>query len=185
LIVAGSVWWLWSSSSPWDRPVWPVLGIVAAWLVLLVGVDEDALSRRARAASIATLAVVTVAFLVLAAFGSFGAMRYGPVFTHLEPTASVLLDQRPDTYGPCGPGIEGLDYGDLRVPDEVCVSNYDNPMSGSVRQVAFRWGRHTLVYEGGFRPASSQCSAHLDGPWWAEVPVDPNCPYGFTFSGMG
>ena len=186
LIVAGSLWWLWSSSSPWDRPVWPVLGIVAAWLVLLVGLDEDALSRRARGASIVVVGVVTVGFVALVVASPFGLRRYEPSFPALERTASGLLTAGAiPSYG-CTPGVDGLDYGGLGTPDEICLSNYDNPMSGSVRQVKFRWVGHSLVYEGGFRPLwSSQCSGHLEGPWWAEVPVGTGCPWGFSFHPPG
>ena len=186
VFVAGSVYWLWRWSSPWNRPFWPVLGIVAAWLVLLAGVEADSLSRRARAISAVTMALVTVAFLWAMVYAPLGPARYGSSFDALERTAHQLLGVELDGYKPCGPGIDGLDYGGLGVPDEICVSVYDNPMSGSVQQVRFRWGSRTLVYEGGARPmSSSQCFDHLEGPWWAEVPADPSCPYGFSFSGMG
>jgi hypothetical protein len=185
LIVAGSAWWLWSSSSPWDRPVWPVSGIASAWLVLLVGLGEDALSRRARGVSIAGLAAVTIGFLFLAVYRPLGVARYRGVGP-LERTATRLLDGSAVPSSSCSPGVEDARYGEWGVPDEVCVRLYDNPM-GTTRRVEFRWDNRWMVYEGGdARPIfNNRCFAHLDGAWWAltEIGDDMNCPYGFTFSG--
>jgi hypothetical protein len=185
-LVAGSVWWLWSRSTPWHRPYWSLLGIVAAWLVLFVFVDRESLSRTARAVSVTAMLLVTVPFFLALTYAPLGATRFdAATFDELEQRAHEALTTVPSRLTCVAPDA-ALDYGQLGLPDEVCTSAYE--MYGSVRHVEFRWGTRALAYEAGDVRAhlNNTCFLQLAERWWAYAPINGvECPAGFSFSGSG
>jgi len=188
--VAGSVWWLWSKSTPWYRPFWSILGIVAAWLVLFVGVDWESLSRAARAVSVTAMLLVTATFFFAVTYAPLAASRLDPTFDALERDATAMLAAAPTPpSSDCAEPASDIDGGELGPPDRVCVEVYDSPGRGEVRHVEFWWGGHALAYEAGSQHAflNALCFEQLDARWWAYSHLEDgvDCPSGFSYSGAG
>jgi hypothetical protein len=127
--------------------------------------------------------------LVLSAFsGRLGDDRFNDRLNSLEPTAQDILNDPGTSGSGCftpGGGNSKLDYAGLGEPDEICVSVSEDRGNGTRRRVLFTWGVRSLVFEGATpHPSISQCFRHLRDEWWAQIEDDPNCPVGFTYTGL-
>ena len=104
----------------------------------------------------------------------------------LTAAAEARLQQDPSGTSGCSTPSAALSAGDLGPFESVCVI-------GIAPRFAVEFDHRTdathtdgLVYAPGpdsIRPAST-CVQHLYGPWFEIVrPADPNCPFGFEYTG--
>lgn len=184
-VLALAVVWLWSVSSPWDRPLHPLLLVPVAFGAFWVcsrGCERSVW----RLVGSGALAIGAIALVVVAIVGTLGDARYDDRLSALDPVARNLLSD---------PGVDGcfaptgvyttLEFADLGTPNEICVSEYEDRGAGASQRVQFTWGARSLVFEGAEpHPSISQCYRHLRDQWWAQVEEDPDCPTGFRYKGL-
>lgn len=190
VLLVAAFGWAWAASSPWDRPVAPIVLVVLAWVSYAFAA---AASRRhgdvrwaaPRLIGYAAVGAATVALVCMVGSGTFSRMRAAALTSELEPAAHWYLASAEESSDECGPGALDVDHGSLGVPDEVCVDVHDDAQLGPVRTVQFAWGSRLLVYDdvAPRHPPWSRCRLDLRGGWAAEAEEDPSCPPGFAFVG--
>lgn len=184
----GVTWWTWATTTPWDRPVAPLLALSLAWVSVWIGISgRPGTDTTMKITSFAVLAFVTAAIVWAAGTGVLASSRLSATYDELENVAIWTAHGGEIPGSRCRDAPPDLDLGHLGSPDEVCYAAHDGA-SGPVRQVQFTWntGRHrSLVFEiGTADPSISQCIQHLEGLWWAWIEDDPNCPPGFDYRGI-
>jgi hypothetical protein len=179
VFVALSLLWLWHASSPWDRPIHPLLPSVLAWVSFVLGARAGGVIAIIRIGGYALLGGATIVMVWVAGFGLLGQSKFEQSFRSLDVTARSILDLGATSGCPIEP--PAADYGRFGTPDAICISVYGNGMH---QRVQFGWGPRFLVYEGASRTEpKSRCVRHLQDRWWAEAEADPYCPGGFEFRG--
>lgn len=105
----------------------------------------------------------------------------------LIAVATQRLQADPTGTSACQPAPPGLDAGDLGPIDTVCVIGFRDNFAVEFNHAADATHTDGVVYtpHGRVNPTAS-CFRHLYGPWIAFLyPADPNCPYGFDYTGAG
>jgi hypothetical protein len=176
----------WAWSSPWDRSWWPLGLVVAAWVVLLVGAAGS--DEPAKTVAVATMGLVTIAFVVVTAWGLMSDAKADAAVDGLRPLAEDILDGSTESGCEAMPALD-LDLGGQDPPGDVCVvvgGQPAPPASEALRVVEFRWGDRALAYRRSGTWISGKCIRPVDDQWTLTAPLErADCPAGFTFDPQG